>query len=113
MERNNIPESQELFATLCRKQHADKLTIAELACALYEGTHHVQNLAEKTARTWGKAGALSFFGMMGADVQNFWMGIAKQIIEHSKEWEPNQGSACCLSKREQKRLKALPRVRQE
>jgi hypothetical protein len=92
------------------KKHDDKLSIAELACALYEGMPHVQNLAEKTARNYGNAGALSFFDLMGPDVQNFWMGIAKQIIDHSKEWEENNGSACCLSKREQKRLAELPRV---
>src|ERR1700722_6259179 len=91
-----------------RKKHTDKLTITELACALYEGMPHVQNLAEKTARNYGKAEALSFFDLMGPDVQNFWMGIAQQIIEHSKEWEKNDGSACVLSKRERKRLAELP-----
>jgi hypothetical protein len=94
-----------------KKKHEDKLTVEELACALYEGMPHLQNLAEKTARHYGNGcTALSFFDLMGPHVQNFWMGIAKQIIEHSKEWEKNQGSACCLSKREQERLKNLPRV---
>jgi hypothetical protein len=88
-----------------------KLAIDELACALYEGMPHVQNLAEKTARNYGTdCQALSFFDLMGADIQNFWFGIAEQIINHSKEWEKNNGSACVLSKKEQERLKALPRV---
>jgi hypothetical protein len=47
-----------------------KLTLSQLAEALYEGTPHLQNLAEKLARQHGKAGALSFFGLMGDDVQN-------------------------------------------
>jgi predicted ATPase len=88
----------------------DRLTTEELACALYEGTAHVQNLAEKTARTYGKAEALTFYDMMSADVQNFWRGIAVQIQNHSKEWKENVGSGCVLSERERLRLRALPRV---
>lgn len=87
-----------------------KLTISQLAEALYEGTPHLQNLAEKLARQHGEAGALTFYGMMGDDVQNFWRGIAKQLIDHAKEWRPNEGSACVLSADERARLKALPRV---
>ena len=90
-----------------------KLTIDELAEALYEGTPHLQNLAEKLARQHGKAGALSFYSMMGEEVQNFWRGIAEQLIDHAKEWQPNEGSACILSEREVLRLKALPRIRTE
>ena len=101
-ERMNLPKKLDA-----------KLSIAELACAMYEGMPHVQNLAEKTARNYGRAEALTFFYMMGSDVQNFWMGIAKQIIDHSKEWEKNQGSACVLSERESKRLAELPRVVEE
>jgi hypothetical protein len=98
-----------------RKLHAkksdDKLDVEELACALYEGTPHLQNLAENMARKYGnQCQALSFFDLMGEDVQNFWFGIAKQIIDHAREWEPNEGSACVLSKREQERLKSLPRI---
>ena len=93
------------------KKPGEKLDVAELACALYEGTPHVQNLAETLARNYGKADALSFFDLMGEDVQNFWMGIASQLIEHAKQWENNDGSACVLSKRELERLKNLPRVR--
>jgi len=104
---HRVPKYMQKVAA---KKPGDKLTVEELACALYEGMPHVQNLAESTARTHGKAQALSFFDLMGPDVQNFWMGIAKQIIDHSKEWEENSGSACCLSKREQERLKSLPRV---
>lgn len=87
-----------------------KLTVSQLAEALYEGTPHLQNLAEKLARQHGKAGALSFFSMMGDDVQNFWRGIAKQIIDHAAEWQENQGSACVLSETERERLKLLPRA---
>lgn len=92
-------------------QPKDKtLTINELAEALYEGTPHIQNLAEKLARQHGKAEALSFYSMMGDEVQNFWRSIAKKLIEHAKEWQPNEGSACVLSDKEMVRLKALPRV---
>ena len=98
-----------IFKNLAAKAHGDKLTVKELACSLYEGTPHLQNLAEKLARQHGKAEALTFFGMMGGDVQNFWMGIAQQIIDHAKEWEANQGSGCVLSKKESDRIAALPR----
>jgi hypothetical protein len=93
-----------------KKKPGEKLTVGELACALYEGMPQVSNLAESMARNYGTAGALSFFDLMGEDVQNFWKGIAKQIIEHSREWRKNEGSACVLSKNERERLKALPRV---
>lgn len=84
-----------------------KHSVESLANALYEGMSTVQNLAENMARQYGKAGALSFFNMMGPEVQFFWKDIASQIIEHSKEWEKNDGSFCVLSKREQTRLKAM------
>ena len=87
-----------------------KLTVSQLAEALYEGTPHLQNLAEKLARQHGQAGALTFYGMMGDDVRNFWRGIAKQMIDHAAEWQPNRGSACVLSENERARLKLLPRV---
>jgi len=87
-----------------------KLTVKQLAEALYEGTGHLNNLAEKLARQHGKGcQGLAFFHMMGKDVQNFWMGIAQQIIDHASEWEANQGSACVLSKKEATRLVELPR----
>lgn len=92
------------------KKAGEKLAVQQLACALYEGMPQLQNLAESLARTHGEAGALSFFDLMGEDVQNFWFGIAQQIIEHSKEWKKNEGSACVLSKSERERLKSLPRV---
>ena len=82
-------------------------TIETLADALYEGRSSLTNLAESMARQYGKAGALSFFDMMGEDVQFFWKDIARQIIEHSREWEENEGSSCVLSKKEQVRLKQL------
>lgn len=97
-------------SVLAVKDHRTKLTVSQLAEALYEGTPHLQNLAEKLARQHGKASALSFFALMGDDVQNFWRSIAKQIIDHAAEWEQNQGSACILSERERTRLKSLPRV---
>ena len=92
------------------RDHGEKLTLDQLAEALYEGTPHLQNLAEKLAREHGQAGALSFYGLMGDDVQNFWRGIAKQLIDHASEWQANEGSGCILSERERARLKALPRV---
>lgn len=95
------------------KDHGAKLTVDQLAEALYEGTPHLQNLAEKLARQHGKAGALSFYGLMGEDVQNFYRSIAKQLIDHATEWEENEGSFCKLSDKEQKRLRALPRVNKE
>jgi len=95
--------------TVMNKPHNEKMTAKELAEALYEGTPHLQNLAESLARQHGKAQALTFFGMMGKDVQNFWMGIAQQLIDHAKEWEENQGSACVLSVKELERLENLPR----
>ena|SRR6185312_3004719 len=90
--------------------HNAKLTVKQLAEALYEGTPHLQNLAEKLARQHGqRCQALTFFGMMGEDIQNFWMGIAQQIIDHAKEWRANQGSGCILSEAEHQRLENLPR----
>ena len=80
-------------------------TIGSLANALYEGSPDLSNLAEKCARQFGKAGALTWFSMMSKDVQFFWKDIARQIIEHSKEWEENQGCACVLSEKERNRLK--------
>ena len=90
--------------------HNAKLTIDQLAEALYEGTPHLQNLAEKLARQHGKAGALSFYGLMSNDIQNFWRGIAKQLIDHAAEWKTNEGSSCILSDQERIRLKELPRI---
>ncbi len=98
------------ISVLAVKDLKAKLTLEQLAEALYEGTPHVQNLAEKLARQHGKAQALSFFGLMGDDVRNFWRGIARQIIDHAAEWQNNEGSACILSDRERARLKSLPRV---
>lgn len=92
------------------RDHNAKLTVDQLAEALYEGTPHLQNLAEKLARQHGAAGALTFYGMMGEDVRNFWRGIAKQIIDHAAEWQKNDGSACVLSDKERQRLRSLPPV---
>jgi hypothetical protein len=57
----------------------------------------------------GEAEALTFFGMMGEDVQNFWMHIAQQMIDHAKHWKKNEGSACVLDDEESKRIHDLPR----
>lgn len=96
-------------STVMFKPANEKLSVRELAEALYEGLQHVQNLAEKLARQHGEAGALTYFNMMGEDIQNFWMGIAQQLIDHSKEWKKNEGSGCVLGKQERKRIKELPR----
>lgn len=92
------------------RDHGAKLTVSQLAEALYEGTPHLQNLAEKLARQHGEAGALTFYSMMSDDVRNFWRGIAKQMIDHAAEWQANQGSSCVLSQKERDRLRKLPRV---
>lgn len=84
-----------------------KHNIESLANALYEGLPTLQNLAEEMARQYGKAEALTWFKMMGDDVQFFWKDIARQIIEHSKEWEKNVGCSCGLSKKETQRLQKL------
>lgn len=103
-----MPTTTNHFQTLAAKKPGDELTLDELACSLYEGTPHLQNLAETLARQHGQAGALTFFDMMGDDVRNFWRGIAKQLIDHAKEWQANQGGGCVLSDQESKRLKELP-----
>ncbi len=82
-------------------------TVETLADALYEGKPTLANLAETLARQYGKADALSFFAMMGPDVQFFWTDIARQIIKHSKEWQKNSGSCCVLSEKETARLRAI------
>ena len=95
---------------MIHKSINEKLTVDELAEALYEGTSHLQNLAEKLARQHGRAEALTFYDMMGKDVQNFWKTIAEQLISHAREWEKNEGSGCKLSEREKARLKSLLRI---
>lgn len=101
---------QNALKSLQAKAFIEKLTADELACALYEGTAHLQNLAEKLARQHGQAEALTFYDMMGDDVRNFWRGIARQLIEHASEWQHNEGSSCVLSERERLRLSSIPRV---
>jgi hypothetical protein len=86
-------------------------TVDELAEALYEGSHQISNLAEEMARRHGKAQALSFYPLMGSNVQNFWKSIAAQIIAHSKHWLPNEGSGCVLDRQEADRLSKLPRIK--
>lgn len=99
-----------MFQTVMREPKDKKLSVRELAEALYEGTPHLQNLAEKLARQHGTGcQALTFFNMMGEDIQNFYMHIAQQLIDHAKEWQANQGCACILSEMECERLANLPR----
>jgi hypothetical protein len=93
-----------VYATLMAKKQAEELTEEELACALYEGTAHLANLAEKLARQHGQAQALSYYDLMGEGVQAFWRSIARELIEHSRHWLPNQGSACILDEPERERL---------
>lgn len=100
---------QSIDNTVMKVEHKAKLTVGQLTEALYEGTPHLQNLAEKLARHHGKASALTFFGMMGNDIQNFYFGIAQQLIDHAKEWKENEGSGCVLSDKETKRIAELPR----
>lgn len=90
------------------KGHNEKLSVDELAEALYEGMPHLQNLAEKLARQHGKALALTFYGMQGEGVKNFWRDIARRLIAHSSQWQVNDGSCCVLSKAEHERLQSLP-----
>lgn len=104
------PPIHNALDSLRTKKQDEVLTVDELACALYEGTPHLQNLAEKLARQHGKAGALTFYDMMGDDVRNFWRRIAAQLIAHARHWEANDGSCCVLDEEETARLKSLPRV---
>ena len=84
-------------------------TIDGLANILYECG--CSNMAERLARCHGKADALTFLPLMDENVQNFWRGIAKQLIEHSRHWQPNDGCCYVLDAEESKRLAELPRVK--
>lgn len=86
--------------------------VESLANALYEGFPSLKNLAEEMAKRHGQASALSFFALMDEEVQFFWRDIARQILKHSEEWKPNEGSCCVLSEREMLRLGKL-RVERE
>ncbi len=86
------------------------MTVNELAEALYEGKPTLANLAESMACVHGNAESLPCFAMTGGDVQNFWQGIAHQIIVHSSHWLLNKGSGCVLDTMETGRLRKLPRV---
>jgi hypothetical protein len=99
------------YQSLMAKQPNDKLTRDELACALFEGSPHVANLAEKLARQHGQADALTYFDMMGEEVKNFYKLIADDLIDHASHWLPNKGSSCVLGGEEVARLKSLPRAR--
>jgi hypothetical protein len=99
-----------IYHDLCAKKPDDKLTRDELACALYEGTPHLQNLAEKLASQHGEAEALTFFDMMGDDVQNFYKFLADALIAHATHWKKNEGSACVLDADEREHLKQFPRA---
>ena len=90
---------------MIKKDNKAKLSRAELAEALYEGTPHLENLAEKLARQHGEAGALCFYPMQWEDIKAFWEDIAGQLIEHSKEWIERNDGCCELSKKEEDRLR--------
>ncbi len=100
-----MKESFSLFT----KKADQQLSPFELAMALYEGTPHLQNLAEKLAQQHGEAQCICPFVLAGEEIQNFWMGIAQQLIDHSKEWMKNNGSSCVLSEKEVQRLAKLPK----
>ena len=102
-----VNENTVFGTSVAHKSFSEKLTVDELAEALYEGTPHLTNLAEKLARQHGNAGALSFYHFMGKNVQAFWLDIAQQLIDHASEWKVNKGSGCDLSDREYKRLERL------
>lgn len=89
------------------KSKDKELTVSELAEALYEGSAHLSNLAEKLVRQHGQASALSFYHLMGEEVHTFWKDIAERLIAHAKEWQPNDGCCCVLSERERTRLRLL------
>lgn len=100
-------EMTHYLETLVKKRPDETLTVEELACALYEGTPHLANLAEKLARQHSQAEALTFFDLMGEDVQAFWMHIAQELIEHSSQYRKNDGCACVLRDEEHQRLHHL------
>lgn len=101
-------ETTKHLESLSKKRGEMQLTVAELACALYEGTPHLQNLAEKLARQYSKAGALTWFDMNYPEVKNFYMHIAQQLIDHAKGWKPHLSGGCELKEDELERLKAIP-----
>jgi len=76
------------------KGHDEKLTAVELAEVLYEGTPHLENLAEKLVRHHGEAEALTFFNMMPKRTQDFWVSIAEQLIAHSKLYGKHGFKSC-------------------
>ena len=99
-----VRKEDEMLTT---KDVDEKLSVEDLAEALYEGLPHLANLAEKLAKQHGKASALCFFSQQNADVKFFWYNIARQLIEHASEWEENNGSACVLSENEKHKLEWL------
>ena len=100
--------------TVMNKPHDAVLTADELAEALYEGTPHLQNLAEKLARQHGEAGALCFFSMQSEYVKDFYRSIAEQLIAHASHWQENEGCACVLDQQERDHLiKRMHRRKQE
>lgn len=94
--------------TVMLHPHDEKLDALLLAEALYEGTPHLQNLAEKLARQHGQAQALPPFMLLGESLKNYWVLLAEEMIAHAEQWLPNQGSACVLSSEERDRINALP-----
>ena len=113
IERKKMMVGRKLNLEIYKKDKDAKLSIDELACALYEGSFHIANLAEKLARQHGQADALSFYDMMGKDVQAFWKDIAQQLIKHSEHWLSNDGSCCILDEEENQRLQVLCKAQDE
>lgn len=106
-----LNSNRRLNLTVPGLSHEAKLDLEQLACALYEGIPgHLYNLAEKLARQHGRAGALTFFDMQDDDVRNFWVLIARLLVDHARGWDPNEGSACVLTRDERVRLANLPRA---
>src|SRR4051812_24615712 len=77
-----------------------KLTVTELAQALYDGYPHLQNLAEKLTRHHSRAGMVAPFEMRDALTHNFWCAIATQLIDHASNCNPGPS----LDEREAARL---------
>ena len=88
----NDQKDLDEFMKLMKSPHDTSFTRESLAIALYEGTPHLSNLAEKMARQFGKAEAIPFYSMTSQEIRNFWLSIADQIIEHSRHYKHNDFS---------------------
>lgn len=91
--QRDVQKRMANFGKLMSMSREAPLSREMLAQALYEGTPHLINLAEKMARQYGKADAIPFYAMTSDKIREFWLSIADQIIEHSKHYGPNNGSS--------------------